>query len=237
MYICFAEHRTEEVSYGRKKSLSEYPIPGVRSLGISEAGVYSKADWNKPVKHAFGMKLKAERLVRRAYEQNFLCLCNHFRRILKGATNVFTHSPWGEYGHEEHVQVYRAVKSIQSEMGFSIWFPAYCSYKSLSLMKRHPGLSGNFYRTFKTDRDLANMIKELYARNGCWTWFSDWKWPEEESFICEALEIDARRDADAQGKIKSGSAHMPLLPINFIMMTSRPGRLARLARALRLSRG
>jgi hypothetical protein len=236
VFICFAEHRVEEVSSGRKKGLSQYPIAEVRNLGVSEAGVYGKANWNRPVISPLGMKLRAEKPVRLAYEENFSRLRDNFSGILRGAVNVFTHNPWGEYGHEEHVQIYRAVKSLQSEMGFSIWFPAYCSYRSLPLMQRHPGLFGNSYRTFKTDRDLANRIKELYAANGCWTWFSDWKWPEEETFIHEAPETGAPHDTGAQGEVKSGSVGSPLLPLNFIMMTNRPGRLARLARALSLPR-
>jgi LmbE family N-acetylglucosaminyl deacetylase len=236
VFICFTNHRAEEVSRGRKKSLSEYPIPGVRSLGVTEAGVHVKADWNKPATSAFGMKLRAEKPVRRAYEENFSRLRDHFSRILEGVTNVFTHNPWGEYGHAEHVQVYRAVKSLQSEIGFSIWFPAYCSYRSLSLMQSHPGLFGNDHRTLKTDRELAMRIKELYMRNGCWTWFSDWKWPEEEFFIHEAPESGASHDGGFQEGVTSGSAGFSLLPFNFIMMTKPPGRMARLAHSLKLSR-
>ena len=51
--------------------------------------------------------------------------------------NVIAHGPWGEYGHEEHVQVFRVVASLATEMGFRLWLPAYVAPKSEALMLRN----------------------------------------------------------------------------------------------------
>ena len=40
-----------------------------------------------------------------------------------GVRTVITHSPWGEYGHEDHVQLFRAVDALRPELGFAVWAP------------------------------------------------------------------------------------------------------------------
>ncbi len=39
------------------------------------------------------------------------------------------------------------------------------------------------YVTVGTNKVLGKQIKELYKRNACWTWYDDWEWFNEESFI------------------------------------------------------
>ncbi len=34
---------------------------------------------------------------------------------------VYTHNPWGEYGHEEHIQVCRAVLDVGAEHDSCVW--------------------------------------------------------------------------------------------------------------------
>ena len=60
------------------------------------------------------------------------------------------------------------------------------------------------YMSFNTKYELANNIKLLYLKNKCWTWYSDWKWFKEESFIRDA-SINSRTN-------KSGKT----IPLNFI---------------------
>ena len=49
------------------------------------------------------------------------------RARLGDCRNVITHNPWGEYGHEDHVQVFRAVTALQAELGFAVWVSGYCA--------------------------------------------------------------------------------------------------------------
>ncbi|MFV2058549.1 MAG: hypothetical protein ACC707_18960, partial [Thiohalomonadales bacterium] len=102
---------------------------------------------------------------------------------LEGYRNVITHNPWGEYGHEEHVQVYRVLKELQDHLKFNLWVSNYYSNKSVYLMNQYmPGFGSEFI-TIKTNKKLARKIKNIYVKNKCWTWFSDYKWPDEELFI------------------------------------------------------
>src|SRR5690606_9137822 len=34
-----------------------------------------------------------------------------------------------------------------------------------------------------TDVPMANVLRELYMRHDCWTWFADYDWPATESFM------------------------------------------------------
>lgn len=46
------------------------------------------------------------------------------------------------------------------------------------------------YVTLKTNKVLANCIKDLYKKNGCWTWYDDWEWFNEESFMKDGISIE-----------------------------------------------
>ncbi len=50
------------------------------------------------------------------YKENYYKLKNHLKKKLMGYVNIFTHNPWGEYGSEEHIQVYKVVKELQEEI-------------------------------------------------------------------------------------------------------------------------
>ena len=71
------------------------------------------------------------------YRNNYDELKQRLEEKLRGYRNVFTHNPWGEYGHEEHVQVYRVVKDLQAQMRFNLWYSNYVSNKSFKLMLSH----------------------------------------------------------------------------------------------------
>ena len=62
------------------------------------------------------------RRARQRYDDNFNTLLAELRPVLAGCADVYTHNPWGEYGHPEHIQVYRAVTALQAELGFTVWF-------------------------------------------------------------------------------------------------------------------
>jgi hypothetical protein len=118
-----------------------------------------------------------------------------------------THNPWGEYGHEEHVQVFRVVKALQVELGFKLWCSNYCSNKSLPLFSREMPDSPVSYTTLPTNKRLAETIMSLYQRNSCWTWYENYRWFEEESFV---LMGDTREFLVATGH---------LFPMNMLQVT------------------
>jgi hypothetical protein len=213
--IAFLECRflSPLVTLGRRRSLSQYPIKNTSCLGIPESGVFSDRNFRKPVVNKYGLEINKNSLAQQNYVANYYTLKTLLQKRMKNYKNIITHNPWGEYGNEEHIQVYRVLKSLQAEMKFNLWFPNYCSNKSFKLMlqfiigknyqytermknndashflKLLPDKVRQFagfssrYVTLEINLKLAAYIANLYKENGCWTWYNNWHWFKKESFI------------------------------------------------------
>ncbi len=210
--VCFLDaKRFPQWAIGRRKSLEEYPIKNISCLNIVQADVFNAADWQNPIATDYGIEI-VDRDVPNRYEgyvENFNVLKQQLEKQLAGFRNVFTHNPWGEYGHEEHVQVHRVIKGLQDRMGFDLWYSNYVGQKSYQFMLRHCDRVQFEYVTCVTNRALAYDIKEVYRRNKCWTWHDHWKWPKKESFIKENPQAEARK-------------HGRPFPTNFIRYSPPP---------------
>ena len=175
---------------GRRKSLPEHPIKNISCLNMDESEIFfNGADWQNPVVTDYGLEIVDKNMSERIekYKNNFNELKQRLEKKLDGYRNVFTHNPWGEYGNEEHVQVYRVIKGWQDKMSFNLWYSNYVSNKSLKLMVSHLDRFRFEYVAFETNKSLACDIKEIYTKNKCWTWYDDWEWFDEESFIKETV--------------------------------------------------
>lgn len=185
--ICFRDVGSDPAcSAGRRRVLDAYPLP-MTCLGLAEAETFGTADWRAPRETGYGLRLRRRRQAMPgfspdAYRANYGRLCAGLRPLLAGAGCVYTHAPWGEYGHEDHVQVFRAVDALRAELGFELRFGLYASEKSLALFARYwPALPPP--RTRGTDAGLAAQLCALYRQHRCWTWYPDYAWPREESFV------------------------------------------------------
>lgn len=219
--ICFMGCKSKpHLSIGIQKSLLEYPVKNISCLGLNGSETFSDDNWQNPSVTRFGIKISNRNISDERYKENYYNLKQYLKNKLIGYYNVFTHNPWGEYGHEEHVQVYRVVKELQKEMRFNLWFSNYSSNRSSNLMLHYISGFNSEYVTLETNKILANTIKDLYKKNECWTWYADWVWFNEESFMkdtydhYEWLEEESHiRDKDNQGKAKR---YGHIFPINFI---------------------
>lgn len=219
--LCFLPVPSEpNWTRGRRMSLSSYPLKNMSCLELTESGVFWGADWSRPVPTEYGLQITEQGLSDRVYVENYAILKSRLRERLRGCRNVFTHNPWGEYGHVEHVQVYCAVKALQQEMDFNLWFPNYVSNKSANLMLRTLPFLDPEVVTVRTDRVLAARIADLYKANGCWTWYDDYQWGEEEAFLKDVASSERRI---------FGS----LLPLNFIRIEEPQIQLSQLERLRR----
>jgi LmbE family N-acetylglucosaminyl deacetylase len=174
-------------SEGRRRCLSDYPLPTVTNLGLQESEVFDGALWPDPVETKYGLAVRRRRgampaFSDKCYRENYTRLVRELRTVLTGYSSVITHNPWGEYGHEEHVQVFRAVAELQNELGFALWVSGYVSDKSYALMLRNWPMLDPSFQVFPTDPDLGARLKALYAQHDCWTWFRDYVWPAHEYF-------------------------------------------------------
>jgi LmbE family N-acetylglucosaminyl deacetylase len=186
--ICFVGQKSKpDWTKGRKVSLEQYPLKNMSYLGLDVSEIFGGTDWQNPVATDIGINIVNQRISPEKYQANFPVLRNAIKEKISGYQNVITHNPWGEYGHEEHVQLYRAVKSLQAEMGFSIWFSNYCSYKSLVFMSKYASGFNSEPLTLKTNKTISNDIAKIYKKNGCWTWYDGYQWPDEETFIKENI--------------------------------------------------
>jgi len=182
--ICFLKCESmPNWTTGRIKSLTEHPIKNISCLRIDESEVFSVANFRDPVVTKYGIEIADKQISDRKYIENFYKLTKEMKTKLIDCKNVFTHNPWGEYGNEEHIQIYRVIKNLKEELGFTLWFPNYSSNKSYKLMLKHISNANSEYVTLKTNKILSDHIKRIYKKNGCWTWYDDWKWFDEESFI------------------------------------------------------
>lgn len=216
--LCFGDVASRPGwSDGRRRSAAEYPLANATHLGIPESEVFGGAAWPLPVETEYGLAVNQGPSSRRGfsgsrYRDNWGRLVAELRPLLAGRSCVITHSPWGEYGHEEHIQVFRAVAHLKAEMGFTLWIPGYVSNKTFPLMTRHIATLDGVSPALETDIELGTRLKALYANNGCWTWFDDYRWPSHEHFHYWCGLDGGSRHARAGG----------LFPMNLLWLDPQP---------------
>ena len=182
--VCYRDvAASPTLTAGRRESLAAYPLSHINCLGLCESDIFWGVDWSRAEETDYGLRINDRRLSDRDYIANFSRLKAQLVVRLLGRKHVFTHNPWGEYGHPEHVQVYRAVRAVQSELGFTLWYNSYASNKSAGLMARVLASGEHETFTLPTDKRLAGRIADHYKQHQCWTWYPDYAWPETESFI------------------------------------------------------
>ncbi len=210
--FCFSDYTPiPTLGANRKKVISEYPLKNISSLALQEPQSFNMADWLQPTLSEYGIQLVKSKEAETRYRQTYSQLRERLLNKLIGIKNVFTHNPWGEYGHEDHILVYRIIKDIQPLLGFNIWYSNYCSNRSYPLLIKHISGFSSDYKTLATNHKLAKEIANIYKKHNCWTWYDDYKWFNEECFI---------KDAD----LPAGLDYGHLFPINLIKtdITSEP---------------
>jgi hypothetical protein len=172
-----------DVAAARRRAVAELPLPGVVNLAIPESGSRLAVDWSRPRLTPMGIAITEPAAASR-YEANFGRLVAALRPVLAGLAMVFTHNPWGEYGHPEHIQLHHAILSLQSELGFTIGFSNYVDGRSWPLAVELAGMpSWTLRRVLATDRASAMRLRAVYRRHGAWTWTAWHRWPARETIF------------------------------------------------------
>ncbi len=193
----------------RRQILADYPLQQKMScLELVSLGLSRPQNFLHPKFSQYGIDFSddqgVEEKFKQHYRENYRLLRHQLAARLEGYQTVFTHNPWGEYGHEEHVQVYRVIQELQKEMGFKLLFSNYCSDRTVHLTSRL--VKASIVETRATDRVIAEKVLAIYQRTSTWTWYDNWAWPEQETFFEESCLGTAKVSAGA------------LLPINMIVM-------------------
>lgn len=182
--LCFgAIFGKPEESDARRQAVAALPLTGLIDLAIPESGAGFLLEPPVPELTPTGIRIgKPE--ARARYEANFARLIEALRPALTGVRDVYTHNPWGEYGHPEHIQVHRAVAALQGELGYTIWFSNYVSPASWQLAEH---LAGKVLcaerRIMQPDRRTARRLMRIYYERGAWTWSRAHRWPAEETLF------------------------------------------------------
>ena len=217
----------------RAEALARFPRQ-VESLRIDEAGTYGFANWQAPEPDAFGLGFSAsetvvrgikcqmkmvisaltpmelprsENTIRATYEANFQTLYDRLKPRLTADMNVFTHNPWGEYGHEDHVQMFRVLDLLRHEIGFKLWMSNYCTERSLPLAMHYFDASPKQAISLPVDKKFCQSIAEIYMASGCWTWDHQWAWFDTEHYL----------PAPTNGPT-TPQAHRHLFPLNLFQI-------------------
>ena len=214
-----------EIGDRRRAALVNYPR-SIESLAMSESGSAGCANWARPVVSRYGLRFGAhvrrmdakqaalkvvgrgrtEHPTRHAhYVANYRELRRRLPERLDGMRTVITHNPWGEYGHEDHVQMFRVLAALQPEFGFELWMSNYATERSMPLATTYFANDVGETVTRPVDRSLCHAAAQAYRDAGCWTWADDWRWFETETFC---------RAPVAQSETGTQTALMPLNVFN-----------------------
>ena len=177
--ICFGPCADKVVTKGREHLESQLPLNNILFLGIAESMVLNSARWERPVICREGIAVGKNDI---AYRQNYDRLKDQLGQILHRGETIYTHNPWGEYGHEEHVQVFRAIMELSSDLNLTVFVNCYVSNKSYLLMSQEQHLLSGEAHLGTPDENLCASIKNIYQANQCWTWHDEYSWPKSELF-------------------------------------------------------
>ena len=188
--ICFtdAEH-APAIGDARRRSLNDHACRDkIVELGICQVKSHNRSRWPEPEETEYGLRLDKldgfDQPYREQADRLSAALAPHIER----SQNVFTHNPWGEYGHEDHVQVSRVASRLAGESGAATWYSNYVSNKSSAVMRRYLcGFSADYY-TMPVDTARARELADTYFRNGAWTWMDDYRWFSSECYVRGPLQ-------------------------------------------------
>ena len=205
----------KEVLLGRNKIFNSKILPyqeKVKCLKIEEADVFNKSNWDFPKLTSYGVKLNSKK-----YIQNFDEIKEKLSEELLDYQNIITHNPWGEYGHEEHIQVFNAISKVSEKINFAVWVSSYFSEQSLKTMSLFKNLISKETYRFEINKDICEKVKSIYISNKAWTWSENYEWPKHESFF--KLNFNFSKLNVVQNKIPEIWSDMNFILIHYVHLT------------------
>lgn len=176
----------------------EFPIAGTVFLSLAGFGAYNPRHSLRPRRTRHGLRIWTSLRGEIAYRRNGRILEERLRELIPRGARVITHNPWGEYGHEEHVQVAAILERRRARGEIDLWHSNYGCPRSFALMRRElracrPGA----VVTLPTDPAFGRRMRDFYRRHGVWTWAPDWDWFGEETYFSRATNGGMRAYAHA----------------------------------------
>ena len=184
--FCFGDpFERPKLAAARRQAVAALPLAGLVDLKLPESGGGFAVDWAHARPTAAGIEITDE-AARLRYEATYPRLVSCLRTALAGCGDVYTHNPWGEYGHAEHIQTYRAVAALQAEIGYRIWFSNYVGAKSWPLAQQLGGQPCWTRRcVVRPDLAMAHRFMRVYRHYHAWTWTRWHRWPASETVYAQ----------------------------------------------------
>jgi LmbE family N-acetylglucosaminyl deacetylase len=163
----------------RRLVRDRFPYGVMEFLDLEGLEVLGRSDWRRRSPTGYGVELgeAVQPGLREAYQRNHQQLRERLAPYLAAHPVVVTHNPWGEYGHEEHVQVCQAVLDAGAEHGSCVWAwdglpPAVLAASSMRLRADFYGRQVEALPRLSRAADPARFaaLKALYDDAGAWTW-------------------------------------------------------------------
>ena len=228
--ICYMDSgHSDELGAARRNSLRDHALRDrITLLDLAQSKSHNISQWPEPEETDYGLKLTKNEDLDRLHVEQARRLRDAVQPFVAAASNVFTHNPWGEYGHEDHVQVYRVVSRLADDSETRLWFGNYVSNKSSRLMRRNlEGLATPYY-TMPVNPESARRVADAYVRNGAWTFIDDYQWPACECFV---QDHNSQMQAGISAPFPVNYIRVPFDP--FMTNRRRPSLARRLWRGLR----
>jgi len=186
IFVCFSDIRGEDnisaiQTKGRRNVQKKYPLDKITFLNIPQASNKNalKINWERVIENEYGVVGGRNY---REYKQNFQKLFKVLSTELVKFKQIYTHNPWGEYGHVEHIQVHRCITKLRDIFGFEMFVFGYLSRDTIKLANCKLKTIGPIMLKNKNNIRLFDKIKNLYMEEKCWTWSDFYTPPTYELF-------------------------------------------------------
>ncbi len=174
VFICFSDIPVEEeihstITKGRRNVKKRYPLKNVTFLDVPQASNKDakKIDWDRASENEYGVSGDKNE---NDYKANFQKLFKILSSELVHFKKIYTHNPWGEYGHVEHIQIHRCIEKLSKILEFKMFVFGYLSRETLKMANKKINTLKEFPIKKKNNIKLFNEIKDLYIQEECWTW-------------------------------------------------------------------
>lgn len=179
--VCFRP--LSECPDAARRIAEDFPVDQVSFLGLETFGAYHPRNVRFPIRTRHGLLIGNSLPGLLRYRRNYRRLRQELSAAIPAGSHVFTHNPWGEYGHEEHVQVWQVLKSLQQSHRLTLWHSNYASTKSAGLMGQTLAASEVEIYAETVDTEAMQAYRRFYQERQAWTWFDDWQWFERELYF------------------------------------------------------
>ena len=231
--VCFSKSEDNQITNGREKLIKKYPLKNIIFLGIEESFILNSINWNS--KKKIGNLIPKRNY--RKFSYNNILIENKLIEFLSNSKNIYTHNFWGEYGHEEHIQISNIIFKICKKLNLKLFVSTYYSNKSYNFLNLNISLLSNKFQKMKIDKNFCDMIKKYYLDCNCWTWNNDYIWPSYEYF-CEIDLFTSDSNLNDQGLLThkdkfqfiEGEFRIPF--VYFLLINFLPSKLKKFLRKI-----